>query len=525
MPSIKRKSILNGITILSIAGLVCKFVGVLYRIPLAWLVTEEGLGLYQLVFPSYAMLLTISSAGIPVAISKMISYSLAENDPRTAKKTFRIALYILTFVGFISTIIMLLGSGFLSQSVGNPKTQTGFMVIAPALLIVCVMSAFRGYMQGLSDMKPTAVSQLIEQVGKVLFSLPLAYYGMQFGVEVAASYALLGISLAELIALIFMYYKYRTIHKSIDELYQDVTKTQYSSKNIAKRLIYMAVPITLGATVVPLSSFVDSTMLVNRLCSIGMTVDHASVLYGLYSGLVITLINVPTALAIAISMSLVPAISSAVSEHNMEKIRSNSRLGLRFAFLIGLPCSFGMSVMAKPLLHFFYSSLGTNNIEIAANLLEISSFTIVLFTVVQATSGILQGMQKQKIPMYTLALGVSVKIVLNYFFVSNPAINIFGAPISSLVCYLISTVPNVYYVNKYCAMKFDTMNYLLRPGLASIGMAIVLYLLQKVLPFGRLSTLVLFFIGVAVFFVLAVLCKALTKEDWNLIRNRKKKHV
>ena len=127
--------------------------------------------------------------------------------------------------------------------------------------------------------------------------------------------------------------------------------------------------------------------------------------------------------------------------------------------------------------------------------------------------------------MYTLALGVSVKIVLNYFFVSNPAINIFGAPISSLVCYLISTVPNVYYVNKYCAMKFDTMNYLLRPGLASIGMAIVLYLLQKVLPFGRLSTLVLFFIGVAVFFVLAVLCKALTKEDWNLIRNRKKKHV
>lgn len=525
MSNIKRKSILNGITVLSITGLICKLIGVLYRIPLAWLVTEEGLGLYQLVFPSYAMLLTISSAGIPVAISKMISYSIAENDPRTAKKTFRIALYMLIVVGFVATIIMLLGADFLSVRVGNPKTKMGFVAIAPSLLIVCVMSAFRGYMQGLSDMKPTAVSQLIEQVGKVLFSLPLAYYGMQFSIATAASYALFGISLAELIALAYMYFRYRAVHRNIDELEQDLSKPQYSRKTIAKRLISMAVPITLGATVVPLSSFVDSAMLVNRLCMLDMTVDHACILYGLYSGLVITLINVPTALAIAISMSLVPAISSASSEHNQEKIRKNSSLGLRFAFLIGLPCSFGMSVLAKPLLHFFYSSLGEQSIDIAANLLEISSFTIVLFTVVQATSGILQGMQKQKIPMYTLALGVAIKIVLNYFFVSHPAINIYGAPVASLVCYTISAIPNIYYVNKYCDIKFDTKNYLLRPGAASVGMALVLYLLQKILPFGRLSTALLFFIGIAVFFALAVLFKALTKDDLLLIKNRGKKHV
>lgn len=525
MASIKQKSILNGITVLSITGLLCKIIGVVYRIPLAWLVGEEGLGLYQLVFPSYSMLLTISSAGIPVAISKMISYSVAEKDPRNAKKIFRIALLMLFVIGIVASLILFLGSDLLSGQVGNPKTKWGFVAIAPALFLVCVMSAYRGFIQGLSDMKPTAISQLIEQVGKVLFSLPLAYYGMQFDVATAASYALFGISIAEAIALLYMFLKYRVVFRGMDELPQDIEKPEFPSKTLAKRLVAMAVPITLGATVVPLSSFVDSTMLVNRLCSIGMTVDHACSLYGLYSGLVITLINVPTALAIAISMSLVPAISSASSERNGEKIQKNSKLGLRFAFLIGLPCSFGMSVLAKPLLHFFYSSLGEKSIEIAANLLEISSFTIVLFTVVQATSGILQGLQKQKIPMYTLAAGVAVKIVLNYIFVSNPSIHIYGAPISSLVCYTISTIPNIYYVNKYCKIRFDWSNYILRPGLASLGMAAVLYGLQKILPFSRLSTVILLLVGVLVFLGLAILFQAIQKEDWAMIRRRRKKHV
>lgn len=525
MKQIQKKSLLNGITILGITGLICKMLGVFYRIPLAWLVHEEGLGLYQLVFPSYAMLLTVSSAGIPVAISKMISYSLAENDVRTAKKTFKTALCMLIVIGFISMLIMFVGAEFLSYRVGNPKTKMGFIAIAPSLLLVCVMSAYRGYMQGLSDMKPTAISQLIEQIGKVLISLPLAYYGMRHSVSSAAALALSGISVAEFLALVYMYVKYKQVKPQLDTLAQDNSLPQWSNKDIAKKLLKMAIPITLGATVVPLAGFVDSAMLVNRLASQGMDIDTACRLYGLYSGLVITLINVPTALAVALSMSLVPAISASSSEKNTEKIQKNTKMGLRFAFLIGLPCSVGMSILAKELLYTFYSSLGEESLHIAARLLEVSSFTILTFTVVQATSGILQGMQKERIPMYTLVLGVAIKIVLNYIFVGNPHIHIYGAPYASLVCYCISVLPNIYYVNKYSQTKFDYATNIIRPGLACIGMAVVIMAFKTVLPFHRLSTIFMVVMGMFSFLGFGLLSKAITKEDIQMFKRRGKKHA
>ncbi len=518
----QKKSVLNGITVLGITGIICKLIGVLFRIPLAWLIGDEGLGIYQMVFPTYAMLLTISSAGLPVAISRMISYSLAENDPRNAHKTFKIALYVLAIIGLITTLLMVAGSNWLALRVGDEKTKLGFIAIAPSLLLVCVMSAFRGYTQGHSDMQPTAISQLVEQVGKVAFALPLAYLGARVDIGFAAAGALLGTSIAEFFALIYIYFKYKNTKKNFVPVNQDLTRPLLSSKAIIKRLASLAIPITLGACVIPFAGFVDSAMLVNRLRSIGFTLEQARSAFGLYSGLVITLINVPTALAVAISMSLVPAISSAMAVNNYDSIARQCNLGIRYAFIIGLPSSLGMSLLAKELLHFFYSSLGADNIQLAANLLEISSFTIVLFTVVQATSGILQGLNKSKIPMYTLAIGVVLKIIINYTLVGVPEVNIFGAPIASLICYTVSTIPNLYYVSKYGKVKFDFMNYIVRPGAATLTMGVVVYLLKMLLPFNRLTTIILLLVGVIVYVASAIVFKALNKNDLNMLKRGKR---
>lgn len=192
-----QKSIVSGMTVLSIVGLICKIVGALYRIPLAWLIGDEGMGTYQLVFPTYNMLLTISSAGLPVAISRMVSFTLAKDDPRNAKRIFRIALCMLTALGFLSMILMIVMSPALAVRSGDPATQPGFVAIAPALLLVCMMSAMRGFMQGQQNMVPTAISQLIEQVGKVFVALPLAWWGMRVSVAYAAAGVLLGTSIAE----------------------------------------------------------------------------------------------------------------------------------------------------------------------------------------------------------------------------------------------------------------------------------------------------------------------------------------
>lgn len=196
-------------TILSVVGLICKIVGALYRIPLAWLIGDEGMGTYQLVFPTYNMLLTISSAGLPVAISRMVSFTLARDDPRNARRIFRVALCLLSTLGLIATLLMLVMSPTLALRSGDPSTQPGFVAIAPALLLVCAMSALRGFMQGQQNMVPTAISQLIEQVGKVFVALPLAYFGMRISVAYAAAGVLLGTSIAEGVALLYMVVIYR----------------------------------------------------------------------------------------------------------------------------------------------------------------------------------------------------------------------------------------------------------------------------------------------------------------------------
>ncbi|MCE5343206.1 MAG: polysaccharide biosynthesis protein [Eubacteriales bacterium] len=518
----KQKSIVGGMTILGITGLICKIVAVMYRIPLAWLIGEQGLGTFQLVFPTYNLLLTLSSAGLPVAVSRMVSFSLARNDPRNAERAFHNARSVLTVLGAIGTFLMIVFSAYLSQRVGDPETRMGFIAIAPALLLVCTMSAFRGFMQGQQNMVPTAISQLIEQVGKVAVSLPLAYLGSRIGMPIggginigfAASGALLGNTIAEGVALFYITVVYRRKHPAYLTRPQDESIELIPSRTLMKRLLALAVPITLAACIVPLASFIDSGMIVNRLVdSAGFARDAARAMYGRYSGYVINLINVPTALALAISMSLVPAVSAGMGRGDWKSIRRQSHMGLRMAFLVGLPSSLGMSMLARPILALIYPFPTEEALVQTAELLSLSSYTVVLFTVVQATSGILQGLRKQRIPMYTLLVGVGLKVLINYTFIGNPAINIYGAPLGSLVCYGVSMLPNLYYVHKYAKMPYDPLNILLKPLAATICMGGVIYLLQKVLPSSRLTTLLLILAGLIAFTLFARLFGALRKED------------
>ena len=500
-------------TVLSIAGLICKIVGALYRIPLAWLIGDEGMGTYQLVFPTYNMLLTISSAGLPVAISRMVSFTLAKDDPRNAKRIFRTALCLLAALGFISMILMMVMSPALAIRSGDPATQPGFVAIAPALLLVCIMSALRGFMQGQQNMVPTAVSQLIEQVGKVFVALPLAWMGMRVSVAYAAAGVLLGTSIAEGAALVYMIFVYRRRKPAFDVLAQNEEEEVLGRKALLKRLLTLSVPITLGACIVPIAGFIDSGVLLNRLVDAGIERSSALALYGRYSGYVLTMINIPTALATAIAMSLVPSISSAMAKGDGKHMRHQAALGLKLSFVIGLPCSVGMSMLSRQLLDLIYHFNTPEALDVTAQLLSLSSMTIVLFTVVQSTSGILQGLRKQRIPMYTLMAGVAAKVFLNYTLIGMPSIHIFGAPVASLTCYTISMVPNLFYVHKYTGMKLDVWNMAGRPALAAALMAAVLYAAVRILPQGSFWTLVLVAIGVAAYAVFAVLTGALSRED------------
>ncbi|HSK69737.1 MAG TPA: polysaccharide biosynthesis C-terminal domain-containing protein, partial [Candidatus Limnocylindria bacterium] len=362
----------------------------------------------------------------------------------------------------------------LARAAGTPESAAGFLYIAPSLLFVCIMSAYRGYMQGHRRMVPTAISQLIEQVGKVAVALPLAYrFMLSGGYAMGAAGALLGTTIAEAVAMLYMAVDYHFVRPGLYAGVPAEAGPPESRRAVARELVFSAGPITIGACIVPLAGAVDSFMLV-RLMQRYLEPAEALSRYGIYSGLVIALINVPTALAMATAASLVPSISARRAAGDEAGIRRDASAGLRLSMVIGLPGSVGMSLLAQPILALLFGGgkYSPEQLALGGSLLQVSSLTIVVFTLVQATSGILQGLYLQRIPMYTLMLGVGLKVAINYAAVRIPSVSIFGAPWASLVCYAVSAALNLYYVARHARLRFDLKELLLRPSLATLAMAL-----------------------------------------------------
>ena len=259
------KNIAKGISILGITGIVCKVIGLLFSIPLNNIYSDtieanDVAGLFYSVYPTYTLLLTISSAGLPVAVSRLVAGFLARGDRDSAWTTFRTALRMLTCLGAVCTVLMVLLNKVLVAWVDKPLSSMGFYAIAPCVFIVCILSAYRGFIQGQHNMLPTAVTQLIEQVGKVIISLPLAYIGVHYfnSLEIAAAGALLGITVAELIALCYIMIHHKFLKKQFDIIPQNQEEHPLDQRSILRRLIMISIPITITACIIPLSGFIDS---------------------------------------------------------------------------------------------------------------------------------------------------------------------------------------------------------------------------------------------------------------------------
>ena len=520
------KSVAKSVSVLSIAGILCKLIGVLFSIPLNMISTKVATDFY-IVYPTYTLLLTISSAGLPVAVSRLVAGFLARKDRRSAWNTFKCALMTLSVIGLFFSVLMILFNRSLVNMVGVEETSAGYYAIAPCVLIVCVLSAFRGLFQGQQNMVPTAVSQVMEQVGKVALSLPLAYFGLKRSVTAGAAGALLGITLSETIALIYIVVRFYIKKAEFNRYPQDPALPESSSKVLLSRLVLISVPITVSACIIPFSQFIDSAMMIKRMLVSGLSQADAEAYYGLFTSVVIRLINIPTALALAISMSLVPAISACKARNDEAGVKKETDTGMRYAFIIGFPCSVGMSVLSRQIVSFFYSNVrefSPDRIALASELLTFSAMTVVLFTVVQATSSILQGLRKQKIPMYTMIAGVAVKILLNYLLIGMPGVHIHGGPYASIACYGIVMIINTVYVCRYTGLRFNFSEWVFRPCTAAAVMGMSVWLMQRILPLNRFLTIVEVAVGVLVYFVAAVTLKVLSVDDIkNLLHRRRKK--
>lgn len=433
--------------ILTGAGVICRLLGVFFRIPFANIVGNYGIGLYQLVFPLYSLLLILSSAGIPVAISKMIAR--VRDDKLQCKKIFFNALVSLLVVGALVTTLFLLGARQLAAWQGKPEIWPLYLAIAPAVFFVCFISAYRGYFQGMANMVPTAVSQVVEQVVKVAVGLVLAVVLIKQSVLWAVFGAVLAVSVSELVAVIVL----GVIYVVKEKPHRTRTpKTKLLAWGLIKDIFVIAAPIMVMSLAFPVVQMFDSFFIVNALKHNG--VDNATELYGIASGAVHTLINLPTVVGIAIATVLLPMVSRCYKQKNPAAMKKKAGQALLITLAFGVAVALGLFLLPKFILNLLYHQTFAGKpaeMATAVLLLRIESVAVVLICLTQVMGSILQGVDKSRWPMFALIGGGAAKIIFEI--VAIKPLGIMAVSIANVLCFAVALFVSGVVLIKFMAKR------------------------------------------------------------------------
>ncbi len=507
---------MQGAVILGIAGIIIKVMGAFFRIPLANLIGDKGMGYYQTAYPIYVLFLTLATAGIPIAISKMVSERVAVDHHYEAYRVFRVSFILLFSIGICSSAILFFGAGHIVNAIGNPGAKYAMMAIAPALLFVPMMAAYRGYFQGLQDMKPTATSQVVEQFFRVAAGLTLAYLLIAKGREFAAAGASFGATAGSITGLITVvgiyYFKKNGLKSDVERTYH--VSTEKSSQILAK-IFMIAVPVTIGAAIMPIMNAIDVGIVMRRLQETGWTHEAANGLYGQLTGMAGPLINFPQVLTQAIAMSLVPAIAAAYKQRDMNFLNYNVRLGIRTAILIGLPCAFGLMTLSEPIMLLLYPFQKASAVS-AAPCLFVMAFGVIFLSTVQTLTGVLQGLGRPMIPVVNLFIGAIVKVILTYTLTGVESINVKGAAIGTVAAYIIASSLNIIAVKRITGVKFDFVLTYVKPVASALVMSAAVWVSYRILFgfFGNaLSTMLAVMIGAIVYCAMLFVTRSIKKEE------------
>ncbi|MEG0292506.1 MAG: polysaccharide biosynthesis protein [Anaerovoracaceae bacterium] len=505
-----KQSLIKGAAVLGTAGIIVKLLGAVFRIPLGNWIGDTGMANYGPAYYIYSFFLILATAGLPIAISKMVSESRAVGCYAQAHKVFKLSASLMLGIGILSFIILFTFAPQIANLIGNQEAALAMRAISPSLILVPIMAAYRGYFQGMQNMKPTAVSQVVEQFFRVVIGLAAAYilFNMGTGSFIADSFdryergaagASFGATAGSIGGLLMILLIYALSRKSIKRKIATCTNDEVSSsKSILKKVLVIAVPITIGAAIMPIINLVDAGLVMNRLQNAaGFDYEMSKSLYGQLTGFVGSLINFPQVLTQAVAMSLVPVIAIAYKTRNEEQLHNNVALGLRMAVIIGFPCAFGLMSLAEPILLLLYPAQRESAMG-AAPVLAIMAFGVLFLSTVQTLTGVLQGVSKQIIPVINLSIGVVCKIILTYTLTGIPSINIKGAAIGTVAAYMVAATLNIIAVKKYTGTHIDIGKTFIRPLISSAAMAVIVIGVYKVTFMAIASNSICTLISVAV---------------------------
>jgi stage V sporulation protein B len=509
----ERQSFLKGALVLSIAGAISKVLGAVYRIPLARLLGGEGMGLYQMAYPIYTTILSLATAGVPVAISVLVSRKEAAGYKGDSRKIFTVSLLILFIFGLVLSLLVMQSARFIADNIlKDSRAYYPIIAVAPAIFFSSLMSVFRGYFQGHQSMVPTAVSQVIEQLFRVTAVLAMAFYlfpkGLEYAAAGATSGAVIG-GIAGLIVLSLYYLKFRRHQKQSG---QPLLYSGSKSLELGSEMVKLAIPVSLGAVVLPLVQMLDAVIVPGRLMALNYSTSQATALYGQLSGMAAVLISLPTIFTIAISTSLVPAVSEALAGNNHQLLRSRVNYGIRAGALISFPCAAGLFTLAFPISDLLYA---TPEAGIPLEPLAFSCITLAAF---QISSAGLQGIGRPEIAMRNLIVTGILKVIFNYTLTSVPFLNIQGAAIGTVTAFLVGSFLNMLYLTKATKIKYEygrLLKILLVTLVMGIAVKVIFLALVGMDINSHISTLLAILAGVGIYGVLLLVLKEL---DINIIK-------
>ncbi len=442
----RKEGIVGGAVTLGLGAFLAKVIGAVYRIPLTNLIGAKGLGLYQTVFPVYTLLLDFSGAGVPSAISKIISSHKGEDKERYALQYLKSSLLLLSVLGAIASLAMAVLANPLSKIQGNIEARYSYLTLAPAIFFVCVLSCFRGYFQGLMNMRPTAISQIIEQTIKLILGLTFVGAFMP-DITLASAGATLAITLSEIVACVYFFILYRRKIKSNGLFYFERSLFLPQAKKIVKTTF----PIALIGVMIPLSQVIDSVLIVNFISSYR---DDATALYGIFSGAVATVINLPVSVCYGIACVAIPAIS-AESEEGENKRKTKKILLLTLA--VALPSAILVGVFSPLAVKILFSRMSDGEKSTAVSLLRLCAPNVLLLSLLQTLNGVLVGRNRLYAPVISLSVGIITKTVISVILLNIPSVNIFGGGIALIACYLVAVLINLFMIFtkrvKTCKLK------------------------------------------------------------------------
>lgn len=463
---------LKGTLILTVSSIVVKVIGSLNWIILSRVLGGEGIGLYQMGFPIYLMAITLSSAGIPVAISIITAEKLAQKDFLGAKRVFNVSLRLLFVTGLVFASALFFGAHWLIDNhwIRDSRAYYSIIALAPAVFFVTFLASFRGYLQGWQIMTPTAASEIVEQLMRVVTMIVFANMFMPHGLAYAAGGASMGAGVGAFCALLVLMWFYGRLKQKLkaDLQQQNPLATRESARAIISRLLRLALPVSMSSLMLPVVANLDLLIVPQRLEAAGFHISQATEFFGYLTGMAVPLINLATIFTAAMTISLVPAISESRALNDVFGIRAKTRTAFRVALIITCPCFVGMYFLAEKIAVLIYNAPG------AADAIQTMSVGILLLGLHQISTGILQGLGRTSIPVINMILAAAVKVFLSWTLTAIPTLGIKGAAMATVVDFGLAAVLNMIFIYKYTGFALS-FSGVFKPAVSAAAMGAAVY--------------------------------------------------